>query len=213
MDQSGLVFQLQVPYTMIISGQTGSGKTVFVEKLLRNQATVHDQPFEKVILAYSIMQPIYLTMQGQVPNLELVEGFPDDIQESDGNTLLILDDLMLDLENDKRLAVMFTKMRHMRISTIFILQNLYHRSKYMTTVTRNAHYMTIFPNPRDSGMIMTLGRQIFPLNSKFLPDAFNQATAKAYGYLFIDLKPQTHEKFRVREGIFPEEQDYVYLPK
>lgn len=207
--------QLSTPYTMIVSGQTGSGKTMFVDKLLRSD--LHANPFDKIILAYAIMQPIYLTMQAQIPGLSLTEGFPDDITDpaklSEGQTLLILDDLMLDLENDKRLAVMFTKMRHCNVSTIFIVQNLYHSSKYMTTVTRNAHYLALMPNPRDAGMINTLGRQIYPLRPKFLPDAFAKATAKPYGYLFLDLKPHTDARFRVREGILPGEQEYVYLPK
>lgn len=204
--------ELETPYTMIISGQTGCGKTHFVQNLVRNQELMHDKPFEKIILAYSIMQPVYLRLQAEIPTLELTEGFPDEGLD-DGNTLLILDDLMLELENDKRIATMFTKMRHLNISTIFIVQNLYHNSKYMRTVTRNAHYLVVFPNPRDMGMVMTLGRQIYPLNTKFLPDAFAQATKKPFGYLFIDLKPGTDAKFRLREGIFPDEQDFVYIPK
>lgn len=206
--------ELETPYTMIVSGQTGSGKTHFVERLIRHQDSMHDKPFDRIILAYSIMQPIYLKLQSEVENLEIVDGFPEsDFESLTGNTLLILDDLMLELENDKRIATMFTKMRHYNISTIFIVQNLYHNSKYLRTVTRNAHYLVVFPNPRDMGMIMTLGRQIYPLNTKFLPDAFNQATKKPFGYLFIDLKPGTDQKFRLRDCVFPDEQCFVYLPK
>lgn len=206
--------QLDAPYTMIVSGQTGSGKTTFVERLIKNQESMHEKPFDRIILAYSIMQPAYLQLQAQTENLTLVDGFPDGaLEDLDGSTLLILDDLMLELENDQRIAAMFTKMRHYGISTIFIVHNLYHNSKYMRTVTRNAHYLVIFPNPRDMGMIMTLGRQIFPLNSKFLPDAFMQATKQPFGYLFIDLKPGTDQKFRLRDCIFPDEQCFVYLPK
>lgn len=196
---------------MIVSGQTGSGKTCFIEQLIRNQDELHDKPFDKIILAYSMLQPVYLRLQSEVPGLELSDGFPE--QELTENTLLILDDLMLELENDKRVAVMFTKMRHLNISTIMVLQNFYHDSKYIRTMARNAHYLVIFPNPRDMGMIMTLGRQIFPMKPKFLPDAFDQATKKPYGYLFIDLKPGTDPKYRLREGVLPNEQCYVYMPK
>lgn len=207
--------ELRTPYTMVVSGQTGSGKTVFVDELIRNHEILHDKPFDKIIYAYSIMQPIYLRLQADVPNLELVDGFPANLEDylGQGNTLLVLDDLMLEMENDKRIAELFTKMRHMNLSSIFIVQNLYHNSRYMRTVTRNAQYLVVFPNPRDMSMILTLGRQIYPLNSKYLPDAFSQATRKPYGYLFIDLKPDTDPKFRLREGIMPEEQLYVYVPK
>jgi hypothetical protein len=72
--------------------------------------------------------------------------------------------------------------------------------------------MAIFENPRDAGMINTLGRQVFPTNGKFLPDAFRQATIKPYGYLFLDLKPGSDKRLRVREGVLPSEQTFVYLP-
>ena len=206
---------LKTPYTMVISGQTGSGKTHFVARLIKNQENLHDKPFDKIILAYTMIQPIYPDLKLQVKNLILVEGFPENlIEQADGqNTLVVLDDMMLETESDKRLAALFTKMRHKNISTIFLVQNLYFKSKYMTTVTRNAQYMTIFENPRDGSMIKTLGRQVYPDKPKFLPDAFTQAMSKPYGYLFLDFKPGEDKRYRIREGILPDEQTYVYLPK
>ena len=104
-------------------------------------------------------------------------------------------------------------MRHKNISTIFLVQNLYFKSKYMTTVTKNAQYMIIFENPRDGSIIKTLGRQVYTDKPKFLPNAFTQAMSKPYGYLFLDFKPGGDKSYRVREGILPGEQTYVYLPK
>lgn len=199
---------------MIVSGQTGSGKTHFVIELLKT-----DKSFDSIILAFSMIQPSYLDLKLKQPNVTLVEGFPEaELQEiiengGDRSTVLVLDDLMLELENDKRLASLFTKMRHKNVSTIFLVQNLYHHSKYMRTITRNCHYLVIFENPRDAGMIGTLGRQIFPQYPKFLPDAFRQATQKMYGYIFLDLKPETDKRFRVKEGVLSHEQTYIYLPK
>ena len=211
--------KLDNPYTLIVSGQTGSGKTYFIERLIANQVEMHERPFDRIILAYAIFQPAYMKMMQNFPGLELFEGFPDealeDILASDKNqqTMLILDDLMIDLESDKRLPSLFTRMRHKQVSTIFVVQNFYFKSKYMTTVSRNAQYLTIFPNPRDASMILSLGRQMFPLKPGFLPDAFNQATSTNYGYLFIDSKPTTPAKFRVRDRIFPGEISRVYVAK
>lgn len=199
---------------MIVSGQTGSGKTHFVMELLKSEKT-----FENIIVAFSMIQPCYLDLKLKHEKVTLVEGFPDSeiqrIIEGGRNepTVVVLDDLMLELENDKRLATLFTKMRHKNISTIFLVQNLYHHSKYMRTITRNSHYLVIFENPRDASMIGTLGRQIFPQNPKFLLDAFRQATVKPYGYIFLDLKPETDKRFRVKEGILPHEQTFIYLPR
>lgn len=190
---------LNTPYTMVVSGQTGSGKTQFVSELINHQKAIHDPPFEKIIYCYSILQPIYMKMQTTVPSSELVEGFPnefyDSLQKNQSfeNTLLVLDDMMIDLESDKRLPMLFTKMRHKNISTLFIVQNFFFTSKYMRTVTRNAQYIVLFTNPRDKTMISTLGRQMFPETPKFLADAFQQATSRPFGYLFIDCKPGTDE--------------------
>lgn len=205
---------LKTPYTMVISGQTGSGKTVFVTKLIRSQMELHDPPFEKILYCYSVFQPVFKELLYEVPGLDLVEGFPNDFYDSlqtkssAENTLLVLDDMMIDLENDKRLPVLFTKMRHKNISTLFI----FFTSKYMRTITRNAHYIVLFSNPRDKTMISTLGRQMFPEAPNFVADAFRQATSAPYGYLFIDCKPGTDEQTRVREGIFPDDQCIVYRP-
>ena len=77
----------------------------------------------------------------------------------------------------------------------------------------NAHYMVLFKNPRDAVQVATLARQMYPGRSKFLAEAFKDATDKAYGYLLIDLKPDTEEKYRIRTNIFPGERQYVCVPK
>ena len=77
----------------------------------------------------------------------------------------------------------------------------------------NAHYIVLSKNPTDATQVVTLGRQMYPGKSKFLIEAFKDATQKPYGYLFLDMKPETEEIYRVRTNIFPDERQYVYLPK
>jgi hypothetical protein len=203
---------LQPPYTMIVSGQTGSGKTQFVAQMLRKQSHMHAIPFERILLVYSMEQPLYDELFEQVPNLELLTSLPTDLELNGAPTLLILDDLMLEMQDDQRLARLFTRMRHNNLSTIFITQNLYFQSRYATTVTRNAQYLVLFPNLRDASIIATLGRQIFPKHPKFLLSAFEDATSVPFGYLFIDLKSASDPKLRVRSKIFSEEELTVYRP-
>jgi hypothetical protein len=71
----------------------------------------------------------------------------------------------------------------------------------------------LFKNPRDVTQVATLGRQMYPNNSKFLVEAFNDATKKPYGYLLLDLRADTLENYRVRTNIFAGERQYVYIPK
>ena len=61
-------------------------------------------------------------------------------------------------------------------------------------------------------MVQHLGAQMYPKNSKFLVEAFEDATKIPYGYLLLDLRQDTPEDMRVRTTIFPEEQEVVYAP-
>lgn len=54
-------------------------------------------------------------------------------------------------------------------------------------------------NPRDKQQINTLARQISPENSRFICEAFKDATDKPYGYLLLDLHQTTPESFRVHK--------------
>ena len=45
-------------------------------------------------------------------------------------------------------------------------------------------------------------------------EAYEDATSQAYSYLFIDLKPTTDDKHRLKACIFPDDKNnYVYVPK
>ena len=123
-------------------------------------------------------------------------------------TLLILDDLMI-ASNDS-VSNIFTKVSHHRI--VSVAQNLIYKSKQSRTMSLNAHYIVLFKNPRDAMQVDTLARQMYPAQSKFLVEAFKNATEKPFGYLLLDLKADTDEKYRVRTNIFPDEMQYVYVP-
>ena len=78
----------------------------------------------------------------------------------------------------------------------------------------NTHYLVLFKNPRDANQVATLARQMYPGKSKFVLEAFEDATKEPYGYLLIDLKPETDERYRIRTNVFPDdERQYAYVPK
>jgi hypothetical protein len=102
---------------------------------------------------------------------------------------------------------------HQDLSVILIVQNMFHKGKNMRDVSLNANYMILFKNPRDAGQIRCLASQMFPGESKFLVDAYKQATARPHGYLLLDLHPRTSEKLRVLSDILEKEDTAYYLPK
>ena len=197
------------PFTSIVSGPTGSGKTVFTFRFISEAVKMISPPPEKIIYCYSEYQPVF----DNYPNVIFNEGLPD-INQFDGKerTLLILDDLMS--ETNDSVSNIFTKVSHHRnVSVLYLTQNLFYKSKQSRTMSLNAHYIVLFKNPRDALQVATLARQMYPGNSKFLIEAFKNATEKPFGYLLLDLKPDTDEKYRIRTNIFPDETQYVYIPK
>ena len=114
---------------------------------------------------------------------------------------LILDDLMSQV--DDRVENIFTKLSHHKsVSVLFLTQNLFFKSKQARTISLNSHYIVVFKNARDAMQISNLARQMYPGNSKFMVEAFKDATNGPYGYLLIDMKPYTEETYRLRANIF-----------
>ena len=54
---------------------------------------------------------------------------------------------------------------------------------------------------------------MYPSKTKYMVEAYRDATSIPFGYLFADLKPETPEDLRLRSNIFPGEYQTVYVPK
>jgi hypothetical protein len=193
-----------------VAGPSSSGKTQFVFRLIRHADRLVDPPPEKIMYCYGEFQPSFL----ELPQVEFHEGLPN-VESFDGRSrvLLIIDDLMN--EADQNVCNLFTKLSHHRnVSVVFVTQNLFHRNRHVRTMNLNTHYVVLFKNPRDAGQVANLARQMYPGKSNFVVEAFRDATREPYGYLLIDLKPETEERYRIRTNIFPDdERQYVYVPK
>ena len=200
---------MQHPFTAMISGPTGSGKTQFTLKLMQHASEMISPAPQEIVWCYGVYQDVF----NSIKNVRFLEGLPD-ANEFDGTkrVMLVIDDLMH--EANEKVSQIFTKgSHHKNISVLFLTQNIFHSSKHNRTMNLNSHYIVLFKNPRDVGQVSILGRQMFP-KGKFLEEAFKDATARPYGYLFIDLKPNTDEQLRVRTNIFSDEApQYVYVPK
>ena len=142
------------------------------------------------------------------------EGLPSaNMFDSSTRNLIVIDDLMA--ETDERVTTLFTKKSHNRnTSVLYLVQNLFPKNKESRTISLNSQYIVVFKNPRDASQMSHLDRQMYPGRSKFVQDAFKDATSVPYGHILVDLKQDTPEDMRLRTTIFPDDgvQD-VYLPK
>ncbi|OOZ15362.1 hypothetical protein BOW28_11740 [Solemya velum gill symbiont] len=87
------------------------------------------------------------------------------------------------------------------------MQNLFYHGKENRTMSLNSHYLVLFKNPRDQQQIGFLARQMYPGKPKFLLDKYVTHTERPFGYLIVDLKPDTPETRRLLSNVFPEEKE------
>ncbi|GFN91905.1 hypothetical protein PoB_001841100 [Plakobranchus ocellatus] len=197
------------PFTCMVSGATGSGKTYFVKTLLQYLSSMVTPVPEEVIWCYGVWQTSNRDVSHKVT---FCEGLSD-IQSTDNEPrLVIVDDLMN--EADKSLTDLFTKgSHHKNISVIHIVQNLFGNNKQQRTLSLNSHYLVVLKNPRDMSQISCLARQVCPGNSKYVEEAYKDATHVPDGYLLLDLKQCTPDNLRLRTTIFPcDSKQIVYVP-
>ena len=209
--------RFKTPANFYISGQSQCGKSYLVRCMLRNHNGLFDPVPSRIIYCYGEYQHAFDDMVQTIPNIYFTEGFPDNlygILEGYQNSLVIIDDLMSECSKDQRISDLFTRgSHHQGISVMYLPQNLFPPGKQSRTISLNTHYMIVFKNPRDSLGVSTLLRQMYPHNTKFLVQSFQDATKKPYGYLLFDLHQRTPENMRLRTNILPGEKQIVYVKR
>ena len=209
--------RLKHPFTMMVAGPTSCGKTQWTKKLLlSSEKLIIPQP-ENIVWFYGEYQKTYTELQAILPNISFVEGMPSSLDEYlvlNKPNLFVIDDLMAESGNSGAVAKLFTRgSHHKNLSVIYIVQNLFHKGRENRDISLNCHYLIIFKNPRDASQITTLAEQMYPGSVKFLQESYRDATAMPHGYLFLDLKSDTPEQYRVRTNIMPGNTQYAYVRK
>jgi hypothetical protein len=118
--------------------------------------------------------------------------------------------MMQSLKNDSNLLLLATRdCQHLNISCVTIVQDVFFGKR---TSRVNSQYIVLMKNPSDKLQAKTLAYQLFPQNTKYFFEAFEDATAKPHGYLLIDLHQHTPDHCRLRTSIFPGERTIIYTP-
>ncbi len=204
--------RLPCSFTMLVAGPSGSGKSVFVSKLLSNKNIVMTNAPHRIVWCYSVWQNLYSELQQCVENLSFNQGLPNKELIEQGNSIIVVDDLMDSDEAAILLSDIFTKYsHHNNITCIFLLQNVFPKFKQARTISLNAHYIVLMKNTRDKAQVKYLAGQVFPGKSKFLVDAYEDATKDPFSYLLLDFKPESPDEIRVRTNIFPGETMLAYV--
>ena len=193
-----------------VTGATGSGKTRICKQLLENASKFIDPLPVECFYHYGIYQNLFDQFNCTYP-VNFVEGLPeiDSLPKDGQHRIIIIDDLMDEAAASAQICNLFTKIsHHLNYSVILLTQNLFNKGKYFRTISLQAQYLFLLKSVRDVSVVINLGKQMG--NSKFLLACYEDATAIPFGFLFLDLKSSSDDKYRVRANIFSE-PSIVYI--
>jgi hypothetical protein len=203
------------PFTCMVAGPSKSGKTNLIKNILLNIDLMVRKVPDIIIFCYKKWQDHYNDIKTLKSNIQFIEGIYE-IEKFDKtkNNLIIFDDLINECINDESINQLFeVDSHHQNISAFLISQNLYKKGLFMRNIRLNTNYLIIFQNPSDRSQVYVLSRQMYPNDSKFLINAYSDATKIPHGYLFLDLTQNTDEKNRVQTGILPNDLRIIYTSK
>ena len=140
-------------------------------------------------------------------------GFKEDLGEIDLKfyNVLVFDDLMAQATDSPLVSFLFTQGRHRNTSVILLLQNMFQEGKFNTDVIRNAQYMALFRSPSDRKQIGIIAERMFDKNRLRFMSTYFQETERAFGYIFVDSRPETPIDKKVLSGIFGSSRRYLTI--
>lgn len=192
---------------------------------MENRIKIFDKQFSRIIYATpevlsESIKNYCEELKDVYPEIEFTHGVPSmdslNLRTDKTHKLLILDDLFEQACNNKNIYDLFCMhSHHYNISIVLTGHNIFLKSKYGTTMSRNSTSKVIFFDKADQLFLTTLSRRIFPNNHKLLSEAFDflfENYPQNYSkYLVIDTSPLSNlpQKLMVRSNIFPEKDGKV----
>ena len=195
---------------MMVTGPSGSGKTEWTRKLLLSSLV--QPPPERILWCFVQWQPLYEDLQKIILFIEFIRNIPDYLNnaqfiDSSKRNLIIFDDLMTEAKCDQRIVDLFMKGSHHRnTSIVYLTQNVFLQGRACKDIALNTQYLVLFNYQIDRQQVATLARRIYPSTSVTFMRKFEDATARPYGYLVLDLKSSTSKQHRLQTDIFVNQQ-------
>ena len=212
--------KLQKPFRLIVAGGSGSGKTEFVKKLV--QKNHFKSAFDNIVYVY----PEYLD---ECPadfdtnaGLQFLRGLPDVgiLGGMEHNTLIILDDMMMETSKSDDVVKLFTVIARKRnISVILIVQNIFQQGKHFRTIRLNATGIALFKFYAGVDTNYRILRDLALLSFISKP-LLASIYSTRFRYIYLDLHPnRQYDYSTIRSNIFDEysriyfKMEYVAIAK
>ena len=137
-------------------------------------------------------------MLKKIEYIEFIHGvnfdFIDSLEKTGTKHLLIFDDSCQQICNSREFETIAVAERFRGLSTIYIKQNLFHKSKLGRNIELQNTHIVLFKSPRDVLHVDRLSVQLGLDLS--LVDWYKDATSVPIGHLLIDLSPRTDDRLR-----------------
>ena len=180
-------------------------------KIVKRKEPMFSRPRDPVVYYNGANQPETFERMRKAQGIHFYKGIPDTslldkwYKKSNGG-ILVLDDLMREGSDDTRVLDLFTKdSHHRRITVIYMTQDMFPKGIFAKTVSRSAHYIIAFKNPRDQLGVRILTQQAFPQEFKGVLNVYRDATERPYGYLMFDLHPNSSDRGRLKTNLLKDE--------
>ena len=210
--------KLEKPFRLIVGGGSGCGKTEFVRDLVNKNH--FSSPFDKIIYSY----PEYLS---DVPtDFDQIVDFQPGLSDLNyysslpKNSLVILDDMMNECGHSNQIMKLFSVVARKRnLSLIFIVQNVYDRSKQFRNIRLNATGFVLFKFYAATDVTRRILRDL-SCDDIISKEQLREIYSNKFAYIMIDIHPERHSEFiTIRTNIFDKhfivinKMEYVAIPK
>lgn len=219
-------FFFQLPSAIAFIGSSRSGKTYLLLKMLENlpEITSNCLPISKFVIAYGHYQDIYQQMIQAVKKLypdvevQLYNSYPHEEFSSRefwrvpiGTQLFcVVDDLAEEVQPSFSKLLRGT-LHHNNATLCYLTQCISGECQEVKKALKNVQYY-ILTRSSHSGLVLTdLNRKLFTYNPRFLMAAYQAIMSREkYAYMVIDLTVDCDNKNRIKSGLFPSEDAYIY---
>ena len=201
-------FTFRTPTSIMIAGPSGCGKTVFTTNLLLENPDVFSTTPHTIRYCYGSWQHGFELLKQH--GVQFHEGVPDSNllpKWFPKGGILVLDNLMNEGSSDKNVLDLFTKdSHHQQITVIYLCQDLFPSGNFAKTISRNAHYILAFKNPRDQLGLQNLLQQSFPTQFREVLNTFRKVTNdRPFAYMLLDLHPASRDGQRILSHVLKDE--------
>ena len=181
------------PSRFLIAGLSGSGKSFFTSQLINK----YKSKFNKIVVLGSDLENI------EGVEIERNDCFDPFSEELEGNTLIVFDDIIFQTKLVKLASEIFIRGRHLKISALFLTQNLFLSDKFFRLISLNSTHVVLF-KVRDLKQISYFAKTFLKDTEvdSFISIYKKTVLKEDFNHLLIDFSKPLNSKLRIRSRIF-----------